>query len=134
PVIEAGSFNFYVHQNLRVYVNVSQGQSVLSSYATAWGGDKVAKSSNIFERGSHNFPLIQIYSITRQGEEQHITSKDFRAEFISAASLPSLQDEVEGRGMSTGYYKNKTDDSVLISAKEVVKDAVLKIYVKWENA
>lgn len=137
PIIEAGSFNYSVHQRLRVYVNNSVNQQVLNDYVTAWGGEKVAKSTNIFIRGAQNFPLIQFYNINRAGEEVHLTGYDMRAEFLTAAKLPSLQDS-EGRGMSSGFFRSSTFESgsqVAAGANiEVVQEETpLKLYVKWAN-
>ncbi len=149
PTINANSFNYSVHQKLRIYVNngISRVEiepdgtrteiTVVEDYQTAWGGEKVAKSSNIYVRGEQSFPLVQFYSITRVGEEKHLTGYDIRAEFLTAAKLPSIQDD-EGRGMSAGFFRNPNFDITSQFAAggkiEVIQDEVpLKLYVKWET-
>ncbi len=137
PIIDAGSFNYSAHSRLRVYVNNSVGQQVRNDYVTAWGGEKVSKSGNIFVRGEQSFPLIQFYSINRAGEEVHLTAYDMCAEFLTAAKLPSLQDD-EGRGMSTGFFRSSTFESATQVAAgasiTVIQDETpLKLYVKWTN-
>lgn len=137
PQIVASSFNFSAHPKLRVYVNISPAQSVLNAYVIEWGGDKVASSSNIFERGNANLPLVQFYDYTAGGEEVHLANYDRRAELLSALLLPAIRHDT--KGMAVGFFKNNNFDlaSQICTATrpfEIVQDNVLKLYVRWENS
>lgn len=136
PAIDASSFNFSAHPKVRIYVNFSSGDSVLEAYRIAWGGEKVASTANILVRGNNNLPLVQFYEITSDGDEVHLAERDMNAELLSATLLPSFSHPT--KGMAIGFYKNKNWDpatQICTSTRpfEVVQDAVLKLYVRWEN-